>query len=140
MSQTFRASRQFIWKRTTDPPARSFPLRIPSSRKVRPHRLPTELTPSDRDRIPKNLYTSHPKSTPATLKLFSTPVIEASFIATEIKRLIAYSGGVLNHGDFAILRESRRCREMGLTILQCGITPFLGLLSLRSRRIAFRTG
>lgn len=34
-------------------------------------------------------------------------MIEASFIATEIKRLIAYSGGVLNHGDFAILRESR---------------------------------
>jgi DNA helicase-2/ATP-dependent DNA helicase PcrA len=37
------------------------------------------------------------------LKSFSTPVIEASFIATEIKRMIAYSGDVLNYGDFAIL-------------------------------------
>ncbi|WWD16482.1 hypothetical protein CI109_100908 [Kwoniella shandongensis] len=57
----------------------------------------------DRDRIKKNLYTSHPKSTPVTLKVFSTPVIEASFIAWEIKRLIAYSGGVLGYDDFAIL-------------------------------------
>ncbi|RXK35890.1 hypothetical protein M231_06854 [Tremella mesenterica] len=60
----------------------------------------------DRNRIPKNLYTSHPKSTTVTLKVFSTPVIEASFIATEIKRLIAYSGNVLNHGDFAVLLRS----------------------------------
>jgi superfamily I DNA/RNA helicase len=29
-SQTFRASKQSIWKRTTGPPARSFPLRTPS--------------------------------------------------------------------------------------------------------------
>ncbi|KAK8861601.1 hypothetical protein IAR55_002424 [Kwoniella newhampshirensis] len=57
----------------------------------------------DRDRIKKNLYTSHPKSTPVTQKVFSTPVIEASFIAWEIKRLIAYSGGVLGYDDFAIL-------------------------------------
>ena len=59
----------------------------------------------DRERIQKSLYTSHPKSTPVCLKTFSTPVIEASFIATEIKRLVAYSGNVLNYGDFAILRE-----------------------------------
>ncbi|KAK6907367.1 hypothetical protein I203_101361 [Kwoniella mangroviensis CBS 8507] len=57
----------------------------------------------DRARIQKNLITSHPRSTPVTLKVFSTPVIEASFIAWEIKRLIAYSGGTLNYGDFAIL-------------------------------------
>lgn len=59
----------------------------------------------DRDRIQKNLYTTHPKSTTVTLKTFSTPIIESSFIATEIKRLIAYSGGVLNWDDFAILRK-----------------------------------
>ncbi|ORY24047.1 P-loop containing nucleoside triphosphate hydrolase protein [Naematelia encephala] len=57
----------------------------------------------DRERIPKNLIPSHPVSSTVTLKTFSTPVIEASFIATEIKRLIAYSGGVLNYDDFAIL-------------------------------------
>ncbi|KAI9632622.1 P-loop containing nucleoside triphosphate hydrolase protein [Dioszegia hungarica] len=61
------------------------------------------LITQDRDRPPKSLYTSHPKSTTVNLKTFSTPVIEASFIATEIKRMIAYSGDVLNHGDFAIL-------------------------------------
>lgn len=63
---------------------------------------------SDAKRIPKNLYTSHPKSTPAILKQFATPVIEASFISTEIKRLIAYSGGLLNYDDFSILREPRK--------------------------------
>ncbi|OCF43356.1 DNA helicase II/ATP-dependent DNA helicase PcrA [Kwoniella heveanensis CBS 569] len=61
------------------------------------------IVSQDRSRIQKNLYTSHPRSTPVTLKVFSTPVIEASFIATEIKRLIAYSGGVLKYDDFAIL-------------------------------------
>ncbi|WVF65803.1 hypothetical protein IAT40_000540 [Kwoniella sp. CBS 6097] len=61
------------------------------------------IVSQDRSRIQKNLYTSHPRSTPVTLKVFSTPVIEASFIATEIKRLIAYSGGILKYDDFAIL-------------------------------------
>ena len=59
----------------------------------------------DRERIQKSLFTSHPKSTAVTLKTFSTPIIESSFIATEIKRMIAYSGGVLGYDDFAILRK-----------------------------------
>lgn len=74
--------------------------------------LPSEKRPiqrsillSDRQRIQKNLFTSHPKSTPVTLKVFGTPVIEASFISAEIKRLIAYSGGLLRYDDFAILCE-----------------------------------
>lgn len=57
----------------------------------------------DPKRIAKNLYSNHFKSTPVTLKAFATPVMEASFISTEIKRLIAYSGETLNFGDFAIL-------------------------------------
>ncbi|AUB27794.1 DNA helicase II/ATP-dependent DNA helicase PcrA [Cryptococcus neoformans] len=61
------------------------------------------IVSQDRQRIQKNLFTSHPKSTPVTLKVFSTPVIEASFISAEIKRLIAYSGGLLRYDDFAIL-------------------------------------
>jgi DNA helicase-2/ATP-dependent DNA helicase PcrA len=72
-------------------------------------RLSFRLTGADRQRIKKTLYTTHPNSTTVSLKVFSTPVIEASFIATEIKRLIAYSGGVLNYGDFAILRELKCC-------------------------------
>ncbi|KIR55344.1 DNA helicase II/ATP-dependent DNA helicase PcrA [Cryptococcus gattii Ru294] len=61
------------------------------------------IVSQDRQRIQKSLFTSHPKSTPVTLKVFGTPVIEASFISTEIKRLIAYSGGLLGYNDFAIL-------------------------------------
>ncbi|AAW42599.2 ATP-dependent DNA helicase pcra, putative [Cryptococcus deneoformans JEC21] len=61
------------------------------------------IVSQDRQRIQKSLFTSHPKSAPVTLKVFSTPVIEASFISTEIKRLIAYSGGLLRYDDFAIL-------------------------------------
>ncbi|KIR97562.1 DNA helicase II/ATP-dependent DNA helicase PcrA [Cryptococcus deuterogattii 2001/935-1] len=61
------------------------------------------IVSQDRQRIQKSLFTSHPKSTPVTLKVFSAPVIEGSFISTEIKRLIAYSGGLLGYNDFAIL-------------------------------------
>ncbi|WVN90725.1 uncharacterized protein L203_105967 [Cryptococcus depauperatus CBS 7841] len=57
----------------------------------------------DHHRIQKHLYTSHPQSIPVTLKVFESPVIEASFIATEIKRLIAYSGGLIKYDDIAIL-------------------------------------
>lgn len=67
---------------------------------------------SDRQRIQKSLFTSHPKSAPVTLKVFSTPVIEASFISTEIKRLIAYSGGLLRYDDFAILCELYNPRDI----------------------------
>lgn len=34
-----------------------------------------------------------------------SPTVEANFISSEIKRMIAYSGGLLKHDDFAILRE-----------------------------------
>ncbi|BEI85006.1 hypothetical protein CcaverHIS002_0504070 [Cutaneotrichosporon cavernicola] len=61
------------------------------------------IVSQDKARIAKSLYTSHPKSTAVTLKMLATPVVEASFIATEIKRLVAFSGGVLNYDDFAIL-------------------------------------
>ncbi|ODN83942.1 DNA helicase II/ATP-dependent DNA helicase PcrA [Cryptococcus wingfieldii CBS 7118] len=57
----------------------------------------------DSKRIQKSLFTSHPQSTPVILKTFATPTIESSFISSEIKRLIAYSGGMLKFDDFAIL-------------------------------------
>jgi len=86
-----------------------------------------EVTPlrpaliTDPNRIKKGLFTSHPKSCPVTLKLFATPVIEASYIATEIKRMVAYSGEMLNYDDFAILRELRSSFAARLThsTLQC---------------------
>ncbi|TXT15032.1 uncharacterized protein COLE_01225 [Cutaneotrichosporon oleaginosum] len=61
------------------------------------------IVSQDKSRIEKNLYTSHPKSTTVTLKTLATPAVEASFISAEIKRLVAYSGGMLNFEDFAIL-------------------------------------
>lgn len=57
----------------------------------------------DSKRIAKSLYTSHPQCTPVTLKRFANSTIEASFISTEIKRLVAYSGGTLNYDDFSVL-------------------------------------
>ena len=40
-----------------------------------------------------------------TLKAFEREEQETGNIATEIKRLIAYTGGVLKYKDFAILRK-----------------------------------
>ncbi|KAK4688393.1 ATP-dependent DNA helicase UvrD/PcrA, partial [Tremellales sp. Uapishka_1] len=76
------------------------------------------IVTQDRQRIPKSLFTAHPNSTAVPLKLFSTPVIEASFIAMEIKRLIAYSGGVLNHDDFAVLLRTNALSRNIETALQ----------------------
>ena len=82
---------------------------------------------ADRERIQKNLFTSHPQSTAVTLKPFSTPIIESSFIATEIKRLIAYSGGTLGYDDFAILCKlpelmNADTRELIVSEVQCVIS------------------
>lgn len=34
---------------------------------------------------------------------------ESKFVAAEIKRLVAYSGGMLNWNDFVVLREILQC-------------------------------
>lgn len=41
------------------------------------------------------------------LKTFTNPTLEASYISSEIKRLVAYTGEMLNYNDFAILRKLR---------------------------------
>ncbi|KAL7420030.1 ATP-dependent DNA helicase srs2 [Cryptotrichosporon argae] len=76
----------------------------------------------DRARVQKQLRTSHPQSTAVTLKQFGSPVIEASFVATEIKRLVAYSGGMLNYADFAILlRTNALSRNIESALQKDGI-------------------
>lgn len=60
---------------------------------------------SDNKRIPKNLFTSHPQSTTVALKTFTNPTLEAGYISSEIKRIVAYTGEMLNYNDVAILRE-----------------------------------
>ena len=62
-------------------------------------------TASDESRIQKSLHTSHPTGMRPVLRFLPTEHGEATFIAGEIKRLVAQMGGVLRWGDFAVLRK-----------------------------------
>lgn len=62
------------------------------------------MTP-DKNRVQKSLFTSHPSGTAPTLRSLPSEQDEAAYIAVEIKRAVAYTGNLLNYGDFAILRE-----------------------------------
>ena len=67
----------------------------------------------DKKRVAKGLFTSHPSGPPASLRINPSPQEEASFVATEIKRLVAYSGGMFDWNDFAILlRYNALSREV----------------------------
>ncbi|KAH7925501.1 UvrD-helicase-domain-containing protein [Leucogyrophana mollusca] len=57
----------------------------------------------DKSRIPKTLYTSHPLGPRPVLRSFPSEHDEASFIAYEIKRTVAQTGGMLTYGDFVVL-------------------------------------
>jgi DNA helicase-2/ATP-dependent DNA helicase PcrA len=67
--------------------------------------IETHHISADVTRIDKGLRTSHPKGTLPVNRSFPTEGPEAEFIAAEVKRLIAYSGGMLTYNDFAVLRE-----------------------------------
>ncbi|MCO5576835.1 hypothetical protein L7F22_030655 [Adiantum nelumboides] len=54
-------------------------------------------------RIDRNLFTSHQDGPHVILRNPENEEEEATFIATEIKRLVACSGGLYNFDDFAIL-------------------------------------
>lgn len=66
-------------------------------------RLSLAIIAEDKNRIQKSLHTSHPAGKTPTLRPCSTETNEAAFIAVEIKRLVAYTGGLLQFEDFAIL-------------------------------------
>ncbi|KAG1743430.1 P-loop containing nucleoside triphosphate hydrolase protein [Suillus lakei] len=57
----------------------------------------------DTSRIAKTLHTSHSLGPLPMLRSFPTEHDEAAFIAWEINRMIAQSGGMLGFGDFAVL-------------------------------------
>ncbi|KAG1826576.1 P-loop containing nucleoside triphosphate hydrolase protein [Suillus variegatus] len=57
----------------------------------------------DTSRIAKTLHTDHPLGPLPMLRSFPTEHDEAAFIAWEINRMIAQSGGMLGFGDFAVL-------------------------------------
>ena len=59
----------------------------------------------DKKRVQKSLHTGHPLGCNPMLGSFADEKAEAEMIAREIKRCTANMGGVLNWGDFAILRK-----------------------------------
>ncbi|SNX83194.1 related to ATP-dependent DNA helicase [Melanopsichium pennsylvanicum] len=65
--------------------------------------LALKVVQQDTSRVDKGLYTSHPRGLPVVLKCHGSAQLEAAYIASEIKRLIAHSGCMLNYNDFVIL-------------------------------------
>lgn len=65
--------------------------------------LALKVVQQDTSRVNKDLYTSHPRGLPVTLKCHGSAQLEAAYIASEIKRLVAYSGNMLDYNDFVIL-------------------------------------
>ncbi|KAI0775289.1 UvrD-helicase-domain-containing protein [Trametes elegans] len=65
--------------------------------------LSVAIVSQDKSRIQKTLHTSHPQGPIPVLRAFPIEQVEAAFIAAEIKRLVAYSGGMFNWGDFVVL-------------------------------------
>lgn len=65
--------------------------------------LALRVVQQDTSRVDKDLYTSHPRGLPVVLKSHASAQLEAAYIASEIKRLVAHYGGVLDYNDFVIL-------------------------------------
>ena len=112
--QTFQARTQSISRKIIDPPGPSSQPLWPSSNKVClavdfpiavVQLLTTTVLFPDKKRTNKGLFTSHGSGYPVTLKNLPSAFVEAAYIAEEIKRLIAHSGNMLGHDDFAILRK-----------------------------------
>lgn len=73
---------------------------------------------SSSSRIDRGLYTSHANGPSVVLKQFNSAQMEASFIATEVKRLVAHTGGLFDYDDFAILlRFNALSREVEQQLL-----------------------
>ncbi|KAJ1028627.1 hypothetical protein NDA16_001793 [Ustilago loliicola] len=65
--------------------------------------LALRVVQQDTSRVDKDLYTSHPRGLPVVLKCHGSAQLEAAYIASEIKRVIAHSGNMLNYNDVVIL-------------------------------------
>lgn len=62
----------------------------------------------DKKRVAKTLLATHPVGRRPVLQLHLNEHEEAAFVATEIKHLVAATGGMLEWGDFVVLRKSLR--------------------------------
>ncbi|KAF5359087.1 hypothetical protein D9756_003438 [Leucocoprinus leucothites] len=61
------------------------------------------IVAQDQNRIRKTLFTSHPMGSTPVLRRSASEHAEAASIAAEVKQVVAYTGGLLGYGDFAIL-------------------------------------
>ena len=61
------------------------------------------LKKKDKKRINKSLYTNNPEGIPMSLISTANSQTEAEFVATEIKKAMHYSKGILEYKDFAVL-------------------------------------
>ncbi|KAG8737313.1 hypothetical protein FRC10_008353 [Ceratobasidium sp. 414] len=61
------------------------------------------IVSQDKQRPKKSLFTSHANGPKPLLREFSNAAEEAGFIAREIRRIIASSGGMVGFGDCAVL-------------------------------------
>ncbi|MBW0480702.1 hypothetical protein O181_020417 [Austropuccinia psidii MF-1] len=76
----------------------------------------------DQERVEKSLYTTHPRVSLPMLRPFVRPEEEAAFIAQEIRRLIAHTGGRLTYNDFSILmRYNALSRNLEAALQSAGI-------------------
>ncbi|CUA67467.1 DNA helicase II / ATP-dependent DNA helicase PcrA [Rhizoctonia solani] len=57
----------------------------------------------DKQRVQKSLFTSHARGPTPLLREFESAAVEASFLARELRRVVASSGGMIGYGDCAIL-------------------------------------
>ncbi|CAE6527716.1 unnamed protein product [Rhizoctonia solani] len=57
----------------------------------------------DKQRVQKSLFTSHARGPIPLLREFRSATEEASFLARELRRVIASSGGMIGYGDCAVL-------------------------------------
>ncbi|ORY73640.1 P-loop containing nucleoside triphosphate hydrolase protein [Leucosporidium creatinivorum] len=76
----------------------------------------------DTTRIPKSLTATHPTGSSVVLHCAPTAFDEASFIAAQIKHLVAHSGGLVDYGDVAVLlRYGALSRVVEVALQKSGI-------------------
>ncbi|KAH7338889.1 P-loop containing nucleoside triphosphate hydrolase protein [Rhizoctonia solani] len=61
------------------------------------------IVSQDKQRVQKSLFTSHDRGPTPLLREFESATEEASFLARELRRVIASSGGMIGYGDCAVL-------------------------------------
>ncbi|EUC56724.1 ATP-dependent DNA helicase [Rhizoctonia solani AG-3 Rhs1AP] len=61
------------------------------------------IVSQDKQRVQKSLFTTHARGPTPLLREFESAAVEASFLARELRRVVASSGGMIGYGDCAIL-------------------------------------